>query len=188
MEYIIALTLLPPVGVTAWHFVLIFSRDNKGRPSTISEHAVEQDHLLLIHRIVHTLPILAFLPFILFYLWPNGYVLAGALLILATTFDSIETLTLNKKTASLDSPKNLHYVTAWVMAICYLGYLVAISIIAGINPLFYGSILAICAVLLYFAINNKYKSKFVVMQVSFFALLAILGIIAHASLLFQEIA
>lgn len=187
MDFLLALTVIPSLGLTSWHFYLVFQRKAPARPLTISEHAVESRELLLAHKIAHTLPVVIFLPFVFLYLLPNGYNLAGLFLILASVFDSIEALALNKETARLDAKESLHYKATWIMAMSYLVYTTLISRIAGLNSFVYGSILAICFVLLYFAVNERHKSKFLFMQMTFFVLVALLGIIAHSTLLIQEL-
>ena len=112
MDFYITISLLWVIIGNVWHGFLLMQRKGAGRPLTISEHAVENDRLLLTHRIVHSLPLLMFMPMIFGYLIPQGYIIAAALLVSSAVFDSLETLTLNKNTARWDNGLNLHSFTA----------------------------------------------------------------------------
>lgn len=166
-----------------WHIVLLTRHKGHERPPTISEHAVASKRLLLIHRIVHSLPLLLFAPVIFGYLLPRGYNFAAILLTSAIIFDSIEVLTLNKNTASLDSRPNTHFVTAWLMALSYFAYSLVISHIAGLSPWVYGSILSICV--LFVILSNRAVSagKSLVLQMTYFILVSLVGVLANIKLI-----
>lgn len=167
----------------SWHALLIARRKGPGRPLTISEHAVESPQLLLVHRVVHSLPIVLFMPLIIGYLLPEGHVLAASLLFSAVVFDSIETLSLNKKTARLEDKLNIHSITAWLMAASYMLYSTVISQVAGISWLIYGPILAACIFLMMCAVTGAFKKHFLSMQMSFFLLISLMGLVAHVTLI-----
>src|SRR5690606_30593724 len=138
---------------------------------------------LFIHRLAHVIPLIVFVPFVLFYLLPEGHILAGALLALAALFDALEVLTLNKRTAPLSSGLNAHYITAWLMAASYMMYAVAISRIAGLSSLIYGSFVVVCFVLMTFAVREMFKKYFLAMQMTFFILPSLLFLLAHSVIL-----
>jgi hypothetical protein len=166
-----------------WHGILLAQRKGSNRPKTISEHAVETNILLKIHRAVHTIPLLVFIPFIFGYLMPTRHYLAAILLMLGAIFDSIETLTLNKKTAPLDSAPNAHYVTAWLMALSYLGYSFVISRIAGVSPWLFGPILLSCIILAILAHRGILNRISLGMQMSYFLLVSLVVLIANFKLI-----
>lgn len=168
-----------------WHGILLARRKGGGRPKTISEHAVESDKLLKIHRVIHSIPLIVFLPFIIYYLLPKGYHYAALLLILGAVFDSIETLTLNKKTAPLDSSPNAHYITAWLMAFSYLGYSFVISRIAGVSPLLYVPVLLLCITLAALAHRGILNRISLAMQMIYFILVSSVVLIANIKLILQ---
>jgi hypothetical protein len=165
-----------------WHIALVALRSGSGRPLTISEHAVESKRLLLIHRVVHSLPVLLFLP-LAAQLSAHGYSIAATLLLTAAVFDCVQVLGLNKKSARLENRLNAHSIAAWIMALSYLFYSAQISQIASVPPFIYGLILAICLLLLLGAATNTFKKYFLAMQMSFFILLSSVGLIAHTVLI-----
>lgn len=183
MDFYLALATGWVIVGNIWHAVLLSLRTEGNRPLTISEHAVERDNLLLVHRIVHSAPIIVFMPLILGYLLPSGHYLAALLLSSAAIFDSLETLTLNKRTAPLESSVNAHNVTAWVMALSYIAYAVVISRIADLSLWVYGSILFVCAVLLVIAVRGIQKRRFLIMQMAYFVLVSLVGVLAHIRLI-----
>jgi ABC-type sulfate transport system permease component len=101
----------------------------------------------------------------------------------AALFDSIEVLSLNKQTAPLEDKLNLHSATAWVMSSCYFLYTALISHIAGVPLWAYLPVLAICLALIFCAATNRYKKYFLAMQMSYFVLLSLLGLLAHSLLM-----
>lgn len=167
-----------------WHGILIFIYSGGGRPSTISEHAVKSKRLLWAHRLVHSLPLIVFMPMIFDYLVPSGYILAAFTLMSGAIFDALETLTLNKSTAPVDSPFNVHHLTTWLMALSYFIYAILISEIAEVNPWIYLPVLAACVVLLFIAGKKVFKGKFLIMQMSYFILVSLVVLVANVKLMF----
>ncbi len=158
-------------------------RKGTGRPLTISEHAVESRRLLCVHRIVHSLPLIMFTPLIIGYLIPNGYIIAATLLGSAAVFDSLETLTLNERTAKLDNGLNLHSFTAWIMSLSYLLYAVIISQITGVSTWIYGTAMFVCVILLICGATGILKRYFLYMQMSYFLVISFIGILAYIELI-----
>ena len=173
------------VLVNAWHIFLITNRKGTGRPPTISEHAAESKRLLWIHRFIHSLPLIVFIPMIFGYLVPNDHILAAYILMSGAIFDSLETLSLNKRTAPVDSPFNMHHFTTWIMALSYFTFAIAISRIAEVSQWFYLPILIACVVLLIIAGKKIIRGKFLVMQMTYFMLLSLVLIFANIKLILQ---
>ncbi len=171
------------VLVNAWHIFLIVNRKGASRPPTISEHAAEARRLLWIHRFIHSLPLIVFIPMIFGYLVPSGHLLAAYLLMSGVIFDSLEALTLNKRTAPVDSPFNMHHFTTWIMSLSYFAFAIAISRIAEVSPWLYLPILTACVVLLIIAGKKIIRGKFLVMQMSYFLLLSSVILIANIKLI-----
>lgn len=180
--YIIIVSVWVVFG-NMWHVYLIATHKGNRRPLTISEHAVANKRLLWTHRIVHSLPLIVFVPMIFGYLIPNGYLLAALLLMSGAIFDSLETLTLNKRTAPVDSSFNIHHLTTWFMALSYFTYAILISIIAELSTWVYLPILTVCLALLFIACTKIFKDRFLVLQMSYFILVSLLVIIANTKLI-----
>ncbi len=180
------ISLLPPLFLNIWHIILVTRPRTSPRPLTISEHASESQATLLAHRILHSLPIIMLTPFIVWFLIPKGHIYAAVLLFSGSFFDSIEVLTLNKHSAELDGPINLHKVTAWIMALSYMGYMLAISRVAEINPYIYGLFFLACVLLMVFAIKGMFKAYFLFMQTIFFVLMSLVILMAHIALLVKS--
>lgn len=170
------------IGCNLWHVILVATRKGLNRPLTISEHAVETKRILGVHRIVHSLPLLLFMPLAHQLVISERYSL-GVLLMAAAIFDCAQVLTLNKRTARLEDRLNAHSITAWLMALSYMGYSLLISREAHVPTLVYVSGFALCVLLLLFAVTNTFKKAFLVMQMSFFILISAMGIIAHLMLI-----
>lgn len=166
-----------------WHGVLLSIDTGGKRPSTISEHAVLNDRLLLTHRLVHTLPLIMFAPVILWFLIPEGHMFATAVLFLAALFDSIEVLALNKRTAPVKSSPNIHFVTAWLMAAFYFAYSLLISRIAGISVWFYSPVLLVCLVLAILATKLHRANRSLSMQMTYFILVSLVGVVANIKIM-----
>lgn len=165
-----------------WHAILLIRTKSKKRLPTISEHAVEDNRLLRVHRLVHSLPLLVFMPAVFGYLLPNGYGLAAGLLLSGVFFDCVETLTLNKRTATLAVKLNVHFVTAWLMALSYFGYALVISRIAHVSPWVYGPVLGLCLLLVVLANKGVSRQKSLAMQMTYFMLVTLAVVIAHIRL------
>ena len=186
MSEMVASIVLMSVWVIAgnfWHFILLVQRKGNNRPKTISEHAVESSNLLITHRVVHSFPLIVFIPVVVGYLVPNGYTIAALLLFAGAIFDSLEALTLNKKSAPIDSAPNSHYISAWLMALSYLGYALIISRIAGVSSWVYCPILTLCGLLAVLAQRGILNRVSLAMQMSYFILLSLVVLIANASLI-----
>ncbi len=167
----------------AWHGVLLAQRKGSNRPKTISEHAVESSKLLWAHRIVHSAPLILFVPFIYGYLLPNEYYLASIVLFSGVIFDSVETITLTKKTAPLDSPFNIHHLTAGLMSLSYFAYSISISRIAGVSVWIYSPLLLACVLLVIFSGKGISKNKSLAMQMSYFILVSLVVLLANFKLM-----
>lgn len=182
VTYITLMSIWVILGNT-WHGVLLAQRKGSNRPKTISEHAVEGSKLLWTHRIVHSAPLLVFVPFIYAYLLQNAYYLAMAFLVSGVVFDCVETLTLNKKTAPLDSAFNIHHLTAGLMSLSYFAYSISISRIAGVSIWIYLPLLLACLLLVLFSSKGISKNKSLAMQMAYFILVSLVVLIANLKLI-----
>jgi hypothetical protein len=167
----------------AWHFLLLRLFPGKNRPPTISEHAVVSGNLLRFHKIIHSLPIIVFAPVVFKYLIPQEHYLAAGLLIIAVVSDCIEVLTLNKKSAPIDSKPNAHFFSAWLMSLTYLAYVYVISGIAGLNIWFYGSLLAACVLLAVLSNRAIVKKRSLRMQMGYFVIVSLVAVVANMKLI-----
>ena len=166
-----------------WHGFLLAIHKSGKRPPTISEHAAGSQCLLWTHRVVHSIPLFIFSIVAFKILVPNGYWIAVILLISGALFDFLETITLNKKTASLQSRYNLHFATAWLMALCYFAYAFMISRIAGVNVAVYIPILLICVLLVVFSEHGVSRNKSLSMQMAYFMLVSLVVLLANVRLI-----
>jgi hypothetical protein len=186
------LIVLPPIlfpaWILVWHFFLILKRTGEDRPRTISAHAEEQGRLLLIHRLSHSLPLIATIPFTAGYLLPHNHHMAAFILILATIFDAAEVATL-RKTPDLDAGTGsgglVHKIAAWLMAVSYLLYAAIISVVADVGVWLYWFVFAFlaCVLLAFFRKGATTQKHFFILQMAFFMLVTFVMLIAHITLL-----
>lgn len=174
--FFLIVSLIPLIAVNVWHNVLLSEPTAGHKPRSISEHAASSPHLLLRHRIAHTVGSIFLSIYGLFYLLPHGHSVAASLLIGAAIFDVIEVVTLNKKSASEITALNYHVVTAWAMALCYLLYASVAVTIAGLSSLFVFMIWISFAALLITAVLRKFKDFWITQHIYFCFLALIMAI------------
>ena len=171
------------VIVNLWHGKLLRANSHDESILTISEHASQTHRTLLLHRVIHILAALVFLSLGLYHLLRGIYLEAACAIIIASTFDILQVLTLSKKSAKNVFAVNLHAVTAWIMGMAYIVYA---SFTASYSGLGYWVVLILClsfVILLIMAFVKKFK-KFWLMQHGYFWLLAIVITSAHIKLIF----
>lgn len=119
--------------------------------------------------------------FALTYLLPNQHVLAAWLLIAGALFDVLEVLTLNKASAARWTFREPHFTTAWLMVGSYLLYGVVIAQAAALEPWLPQAVWLLFLLLLIFTIRDGFR-KLWAAQMTYFLLLAMVVIMAHAKL------
>lgn len=169
----------PAVIANLWHQFLLSSHNIPYQ--TISQHATETEMKLLGHRIVHSVSSFSLILFAWFYLFRYGYNWAGSVLIAGAVFDILEVATLTKRSAEPVFAINYHVITAWMMALGYILYVIAIVSIAGMPAGLSWGIAIFFVLLLGIAFRQKFKN-FWRIQHAYFCLLAILIVLAHVQL------
>lgn len=183
MNIYLFLVIAPVLIVNLWHIYLVTSYHGDKRLVTISEHAVTTRSRLYMHRVIHALPLIFFLPFALWFLVPNDFRLAAILLIASAILEIKQAVSLNKYNAPLDSGVNKHSVKAWMMAVCYLAYTLVLGLISDISLFIFLPLFTVCLVLVSFAALGLHRNRTLFMQMSFFIVLSLLGILGHISLI-----
>lgn len=181
---LLSLSLSPLLIVNIWHNYLLFKNCNLSKKfNSISRHAADNNKYLKTHRLMHIFGSFAMILFAIGFLIPNDYVLPGLLLILGAVFDSLEVLTLNKKSSSVITKVNSHTLTAWAMALSYLLYLCILIPIAGLSSSLILAIWLSLAILLLISAISRFRN-FATTQHIYFCFIATLIAIAHLKLVF----
>lgn len=178
MIFLFIVSILPLIAVNVWHATLILLYRGSSRPETISHHAVTNTNTLTAHRTIHSIISVLLIIFSVSYLFPEGYIFAGSLLIVGALSDVVEVMTLNKNTPFGPTVNDPHQIAAWLMATCYLSYGLLITKLALLNPLIVNGVWVLFLVMFINASRLKYR-KFWVSQMVYFGLLAIVISIAH---------
>lgn len=131
---LLIISVVPIVLVNLWHHILLFYMYRPSTPRTISENAAKTITSLYIHRAMHTVASFILLLFGYMYLLPHGFYIPFGLLISGAIFDALEVLTLDSRSAQEIFSANSHSITAWLMALSYLGYASTILLASGTSP------------------------------------------------------
>jgi hypothetical protein len=175
------LIIAPLVGVNIWHAVLLLGYSGNNRPDTLSEHACRSRRWLFWHKTVHVLVASMLICFAIVNLWVNDQYLISAVLIVGSTLDIIEALTLKKGDPTHPIVWNTHQVTAWLMAFCYLTYGFLIAREAGFGPYVYHGVWVTFGLNLYVASKFKFR-KFWISQYGYFFMLSVVIVLANLQL------
>jgi hypothetical protein len=175
--------ILPIVAVNVWHSLLILTRmGSTRRPDSLSEQAGVRPRFLLIHKIVHCCASALFIVFSYEFLWQQERLILPAILFSFGAFlDIAQVLTLNKHTKHTPSLNNLHILTAWPMAICYMAFGALLSREAGMSVFVVHGMWVTFIILLLIAIKMQFK-YFWVTQHGYFLILSVQLIISVKSL------
>ncbi|MFZ1801822.1 MAG: hypothetical protein WAW62_03150 [Candidatus Saccharimonas aalborgensis] len=131
------LAFVPLIFVNIWHGVVIaIARHRGGVWRSISESALVGNDTLLIHRIMHVVGALCFYGFGIWLCADQRFHLSAGILFIAATFDITQALALNKNTQHTPiNMKDIHQLTAWVMAVGYLLFSVVFMRAVGVRDI-----------------------------------------------------
>lgn len=136
----------------------------------------------MLHRIFHTLISMSLIAYALLYLRAElGLLLPVILLITGATMDIIEVMTLNENTPTGPDAKDVHQLTAWVMALSYLFFAISLAVYAEYSALVVNAIWIVFLIMITSAAKIKFR-YFWAFQMSYFLMLSILIALTHLSI------
>lgn len=117
----------PLVIINLWHTVVLLVARRNGRSwRSISESATSTRTTLLIHRIVHIAGATCFIIYAIWLAANTQFGWVSLALALAATCDATQVISLSSKTKHYPvMSRDIHQLTAWVMAAGYLVFSVA---------------------------------------------------------------
>lgn len=172
---------VPVVSVNLWHGYLLVSRKDDGKPHTISEHGAANARLLLIHRILHISASILLITYALTFLRERGFGVAMTFLVVGAICDVAEVLALNLNVKSGPDLKDVHQLTAWGMAFCYMAFGITIALAAHFSSLVVNGVWLVFLAMLLISIQQKFY-KFWIYQMAYFVMLSVLIIVAHTKI------
>lgn len=174
--------IFPLFLVNFWHGYLLMTNKSPERPGSISEHACANSRHLVLHKNFHILISVFLIGYAVGYLFAElGLTLLAALLVLGATMDIIEVSTLNKNTPTSPDVKDIHQITAWIMAISYVLFALGLAFHAGLPFMIVNATWISFVLLVIWSLKINFKS-FWAFQMAYFFVLSIIILIAHFSL------
>lgn len=131
--YTSLLLAVPLLVGNLWHAIMpLVGRKRTDFKNSISENALRSKSVLLTHRLVHVGLSVCFF-FYAAYLFNQGLIAASVLLVCAALCDSIQVVTLSRRTNHTPMYfRDIHQVSAWTMAIAYLVFSIVFAINLGV--------------------------------------------------------
>ncbi len=168
--------------VNLWHGYLLASRNDDGKPHTISEHGAANARLLLTHRALHISASALLITYALTFLKERGFTVAMAFLIVGAVCDVVEVIVLNLDVKSGPDIKDIHQLSAWGMAFCYMAFGIAIAHAAQLPVVVVNGVWIVFLAMLLISIQQKFY-KFWIYQMSYFVMLSVLIIFSHVKMM-----
>lgn len=177
MELYVFIIMVWLVVVNLWHLYIVVGIGRKYNKPTLSETAAQNSHILNLHRAIHIAPIAVFMPAVFGYFLAQEQLTLGLLLMAGATFDVIQVVTLNKRTAPLSAAPNTHFVSSWLMAISYFIFTTLLCIMAGISFWICAPLLLTAVVLAILSVKAVVKGVSLPAQFLFFFLVSLTALI-----------
>ena len=169
----------PLIVVNIWHGLLTYVVCVKNKSAcSISEAALHSAKTLRIHRLMHMYSAVSFAIYAFVLMNTQNMQIPAIVLLFGAAFDALQSVLLNRHTNHSSLALNdLHQLSAWTMAVCYLVFAILYANTMGVS-----SGVLICAVallILTFLINVLTKFRlFFVAQMIFFITVSTIIIIS----------
>lgn len=173
------------VLVNVWHLYLVAEYGKKYTKPTLSETAAQNRRMLNLHRAIHIAPVFVFMPAVLGYFLPERHLMTGLLLLAGATFDVIQVVSLNEKTAPLKAAPNTHYVSSWLMAISYFIFTALMCSLSDIGFWICAPLLFTAIVLAVFSGNAVSRGISLPVQFLFFFIVSLTASISLMGIIMQ---
>lgn len=178
MEVNLLIIMVWLLVVNVWHLYLVVGNGKTYTKPTLSETAAQNSRILHSHRAIHIAPVVVFMPAVFGYFLPQGHSVLGLLLLTGATFDVVQVVTLNKRTAPLSAAPNTHFVSSWLMAISYFIFTTLLCRMAGISFWVCAPLLLIAVVLAVLSGKALVKGVSLTVQFFFFFLVSLTALIS----------
>ncbi len=176
------LLLFSPIAVVnLWHGYLLGSRRDDGKPHTISEHGAANVQLLLIHRALHISASVFLITYALTFLREHGLILAMTFLTVGAICDIAEVLALKLNVKFGPDLRDVHQLTAWGMAFCYMAFAITIALAAHFSGFVVNGVWLVFLAMLLMSIKQKFY-KFWVYQMTYFVMLSVVILASHVAI------
>jgi hypothetical protein len=134
------------------------------------------------HKVFHTLISLSLIAYALFYLRAElGLLLPTILLIHGASIDIVQVMTLNEDTPTGPDAKDIHQLTAWVMAFSYMFFATSLAMHARYSAVVVNAIWVVFLIMMSTAAKIKYRN-FWAFQMSYFSMLSVLIAVTYLSI------